>query len=316
MNIGILSRDKQCYSTIRLQNVARNIGHTVIVMSPFDCYLHIEGKGYKIYHHQMVADNLDVIIPRLSLVTAKYGLEVIEHFEWAGVPVINNAEAIANARNKFRSLRILASKGIPVPPTFTLGSTEFLPQAVKRTGRYPFIIKPFEGTQGRGIMLLNARHSLSSALDAMCDLRQNYVVQPFIAEAAGKDIRALVIGGQLVGSMQRKARDGEFRANIHRGGEGTLIELETEYEDVALEAAEAMKLDIAGVDMLKTQNGPLVLEVNPSPGFEGLELATGLNIAREIISHAVSRCRRKDGKKVRKGEHKILSSSPKKLVDE
>jgi len=316
MKIGILSRDKQCYSTIRLQNVAKSMGHTAIVMSPFDCYLHIEGKGYKIYHRQSVADNLDVLIPRLSLVTALYGLEVIEHFEWADVPVVNNAKAIANARNKFRSLRILSSHGIPVPSTFTLGSTEFLSQAVKRTGRYPFVIKPFEGTQGRGIMLLDAHHSLSSALDAMCDLRQNYIVQPFIAEAAGKDIRALVIGGKLVGAMQRKARDGEFRANIHRGGEGTLIELDAEYEDVALEATEALKLDIAGVDILRTKNGPLVLEVNPSPGFEGLELATGLNIAKEIINFAVSRGRRKGGKKSRKGEDKMCSGFPKKLVDE
>jgi len=313
MKIGILSRDKQSYSTTRLQTVARNMGHAVVVMNPFDCYLHIEGRGYKIYHCRFVVDNIDVLIPRLSLATARYGLEVIEQFEWAGVQVINSAKAISNARNKFRSLRILAANGIPVPPTFTLGTTEFLSQAVKRTGRYPFIIKPFEGTQGRGIMLLDTQYALSSALDAMCDLRQDYIVQPFIAEAAGRDIRALVIGGKLVGAMQRKARDGEFRANIHRGGEGTLIELDAEYEDVALESTAALQLDVAGVDMLQSKNGPLVLEVNPSPGFEGLELATGLNIAKEIIKYAVSRNGRKDKKKAG-GQNG--NSSPNRSVDE
>jgi len=316
MKLGILSKDKQCYSTIRLQNVAKNMGHTVAVMNPFDCYLHIEGRGYKIYHRQFVADNIDVLIPRLSLATARYGLEVVEHFEWVGVCAINSAEAISNARNKFRSLRILVANGIPVPPTFTLGTTEFMSQAVKRTGRYPFIIKPFEGTQGRGIMLLDTQYALSSAIDAMCDLRQDYIVQPFIAEAAGRDIRALVIGGKLVGAMQRKAREGEFRANIHRGGEGTLIELDAEYEDIALEATAAMQLDVAGVDILQSKNGPLVLEVNPSPGFEGLERATRLNIAKEIIKYAASRCGKKENKKAERGKDKMNSPSRSKLVDE
>lgn len=289
MKIGILSRGQENYTTKRLYQASRRLGHAAIVMDPFDCYLHIGCKGRAIYHQQRVMDNLDVVLPRLSSVTARYGLEIVEHFEWVGVTVINNATAIANARNKFRSLRMLAAHDIPIPPSFTVGSMDFLEQAIRRTGEYPFIIKPFEGTQGEGIILLETLLSLASTLDAMCNLHQDYVVQPFIEEAAGEDIRALVIGGKLICAMKRKAQKGEFRANIHRGGVGISIELEPEYAEIALKAADVMQLDIAGVDMLETREGPIVLEVNPSPGFEGLEAATGRNIARTIIEYAVRR---------------------------
>ena len=288
MRIGILARGKESYSVKRLHKAANRMGHVVTLMDPFDCYLHIGCKGRAIYHRRRPVDNLDVIIPRFSAATARYGLEVAEHFEWIGVPLVNSARAIDNARNKFASLRILASYGVPVPPTFTVGSTEFLEQSVRRAGNYPFIAKPFEGTQGKGIMLLDTPNALSSAIGAMCDLYRDYIIQPFIGEASGQDIRALVIGGKLICAMQRIARDGEFRANIHRGAVGIMIELKTEYAEIALQAADAMQLGISGVDILETKKGPVVIEVNPSPGFEGLEAATDMDIARKMIEYAVS----------------------------
>ncbi|HIE27663.1 TPA: RimK family alpha-L-glutamate ligase [Candidatus Poribacteria bacterium] len=288
MRIGILSRGKENYSVKRLHKAANRMGHVVTLMDPFDCYLHIGCKGHAIYHRRRPVNNLDVVIPRLGAATARYGLAVIEHFEWVGVPLVNSARAIDDARNKFRSLRILASHDIPVPPTFTIGSTEFLEQSVRRTGNYPFIAKPFEGTQGKGIMLLDTPRSLSSTIGAMCDLYRDYIIQPFIEEAKGRDIRALVIGGELICAMQRIARGSEFRANIHRGAVGIMIELKTEYAEIALKAAAAMQLGISGVDILATQKGPVVIEVNPSPGFEGLEAATGMDIARKMIKYAVA----------------------------
>jgi ribosomal protein S6--L-glutamate ligase len=293
MRIGILSRGKENYSVKRLHRAANRMGHVVTLMDPFDCYLHIGCKGRTIYHRRRPVDNLDVVIPRLSAATARYGLTVIEHFEWVGVPLINSARAIEDARNKFRSLRILESHGIPVPPTFTVGSTEFLDKSVKRTGNYPFIAKPFEGTQGKGIVLLDTPLSLSSTIGAMCDLYRDYIIQPFIGEAAGRDIRALVIGGELICAMQRIARNGEFRANIHRGAMGVMIELKSEYAEIALRAANAMQLGISGVDILETKKGPVVIEVNPSPGFEGLEAATGMDIARKMIEYAISCAKQK-----------------------
>jgi ribosomal protein S6--L-glutamate ligase len=293
MRIGILARGKENYSIKRLHRAANRMGHVVTLMDPFDCYLHIGCKGHAIYHRRRPVDNLDVVIPRLGAATARYGLTVVEHFEWVGVPLVNSAKAIDDARNKFRSLRILESHGIPVPPTFTVGSTEFLEHSARRTGNYPFIAKPFEGTQGRGIMLLDTPLALSSTIGAMCDLYKDYIIQSFIEEAAGRDIRALVIGGELICAMQRIARDGEFRANIHRGAVGIMIELKTEYAEIALKAADAMQLGISGVDILETKKGPVVIEVNPSPGFEGLEAATGMDIARKMIEYAVSCAKKK-----------------------
>ena len=288
MRIGILARGKETYSVKRLHRAANRMGHVVTLMDPFDCYLHIGCKGRSIYHRRRPVDNLDIVIPRFSAATARYGLEVAEHFEWVGVPLVNSTKAIENARHKFKSLRILASNDVPVPPTFTLGSTEFLEQSVRRTGDYPFIAKPFEGTQGRGIILLDTPRSLDSAIGAMCDLSRDYIIQPFIEEADGRDIRALVIGRKVICAMQRIARDGEFRANIHRGAVGVMIDLKTEYEQIALKAADAMQLGISGVDILETNKGPMVIEVNPSPGFEGLEAATDMDIARKMIEYAVS----------------------------
>ncbi len=283
MKIGILSRGPQNHATRRLSEAAFNAGHTAEILDPFGFYLHIGGDKSRITYHGKPVEDFDVLVPRLSRTTARYGEEVVAHFEWIGTPVVNRAKSIAAARHKFHSLRILAQHGLPVPPSLTVGSAAFLENAVAEMGNYPFILKPFHGTHGRGIMLLDTPTSLTSAVDALCDLHEDYVIQPFIAEAGGVDIRVLVVGGEAIAAMKRSASAGEFRANVHRGASGEAVSLPDEYTDVAVKATEALVLEIAGVDLLQTNEGPVVLEVNPSPGFEELESVTGVNIADVII---------------------------------
>ena len=284
MKIAILSRGPQNHSTRSLSEAAQRKGHTAEILDPFGFYLHIGGDNSRITYHGKPVEDFDVLVPRLSRTTVQYGEEVVAHFEWVGTPVVNRSKSIAAARHKFRSLRILAQHGLPVPPSLTVGSAAFLENAVAEMGNYPFILKPFHGTHGRGIMLLDTPTSLTSAVDALCDLHEDYVIQPFITEAGGVDLRVLVVGGEAVAAMQRRAPVGEFRANVHRGASGEGIpSLPDEYIDVAIKAAGALGLEIAGVDLLQTNEGPVVLEVNPSPGFEELESVTGVNIADVII---------------------------------
>ena len=288
MKIGILSRGPQNHSTRSLSEAAERIGHTAEILDPFGFYLHIGGNKSRITYQGRPAEDFDVLIPRLSRTTVQYGEEVVAHFEWIGTPVVNRAKAIAAARHKFHSLRILAQHGLPTPPSLTVGSATFLDNAVAEIGDYPFILKPFHGTHGRGVMLLDTPTSLTSVVDALCDLHENYVIQPFIAEANGVDLRVLVVGGKAIAAMKRSAPVGEFRANIHRGASGETVTLPDEYIDVAIKAAAALELEIAGVDLLQTSEGPVVLEVNPSPGFEELEGVTGVNIAAAIIEFVVA----------------------------
>ena len=293
MKIGILSRGPQNHSTRSLSEAAFNAGHTAEILDPFGFYLHIGGAGNRLTYYGGSAENFDVVIPRLSRTTAQYGEEVVAHFEWIGTPVINRARPIATARHKFHSLRILAQHGLPIPPSLTVGSSEFLENAVAGMGDYPFILKPFYGTHGRGVMLLDTPTSLTSAVDALCDFHHDYVIQPFIAEAGGVDIRVLVVGGEAIAVMKRSAPPGEFRANIHKGGAGEMVALPEDYIDTAIKAAAALELEIAGVDLLQTNEGPVILEVNPSPGFEELEAVTGINIAAAIIEFAAKFVQRK-----------------------
>ena len=287
MKIAILSRGSQNYSTRRLTEAALSAGHTAQVLNPFGFNLQIGSTGKRIYYKGVSAEDCDVVLPRLSAATAVYGGEIVTHFEWIRIPVINRAIPIGNARNKFRTLRILAECGLPVPPSLATGSTDSLDQALAMIGDYPFIMKPFEGTHGDALLLMDTRTSLRSATGAMCDLHQDYIIQPFIKESAGKDFRVMVVGGRAVASMKRIAQAGEFRSNIHRGARGTSVELPSECVEIAIRAAGIMELEVAGVDLLLTPEGPLVLEVNPSPGLEEIETVTGLRIAEEIIEFSV-----------------------------
>ena len=289
MKIAILSRGPQNHSTSSLVEAAEKARHTANVCDPFGFYLQIGGNGQSIIYEGMPANQFDVVIPRLSAATARYGGEVVSHFEWIGIPVVNTAEAIAAARNKFSSLRILAQHGLPIPPSLTVGSATYLQDSAKDIGDYPYIIKPFYGTHGIGVMLLDTPTSLTSTVEAMCDLHRDYIIQSFIAEAAGVDIRILVVGGNVVAAMKRSAVSGEFRANIHQGANGAKIKLTDEYKDIAIAAANALQLDIAGVDLMQTKNGPVILEVNQSPGFEELEAVSGVDIAKTMIEFAVNK---------------------------
>ena len=287
MKIAILSRGPQNHSTRSLVEAAQKARHTADVCDPFGFYLKIGGNGHRITYHGEPAEDYDVVIPRLSSATARYGGEVVLHYEWIGIPVVNTANAIAEARHKFKSLRTLAQHGLPIPPSLTVGSATYLEDTSQEIGDYPYIIKPFYGTHGIGVMLLDTPTSLTSTVEAMCDLHRDYIVQSFIAEAAGVDIRVLVVGGNIIAAMERCAGPGEFRSNIHQGAYGTQITLTAEYKRIAIDAASALQLDIAGVDIMKTKNGPVILEVNPSPGFEELESVSGVNIAKSMIDFAV-----------------------------
>jgi ribosomal protein S6--L-glutamate ligase len=295
MKIAILSLRSQSSGTQRLTEAALVAGHTVQVLDPFGCYLHIGGKGKSIYYNGVPAEDFDVVLPRLGKVTAQYGLEVVAHFEWLGVPVINRALPITNARHKFRSLRILAQHGLPVPPSFTAGSAQFLDCAVHQTGDYPFIMKPFEGSQGKAILLLDTPTALASAVNVLCnDLYHDYVIQPYMCGTDGKasvvsDIRVIVVGAKVIGGMRRIAQAGEFRANLHQGGRGERIDLPDLYSNIAIRATDVLGLDVAGVDVLETDDGPVILEVNPSPGME-VETVTGIPIAEAIIAFAAEYC--------------------------
>jgi len=287
MNIAILSRGPDNHSTRSLVEAAEKAGHSANVHDPFGFYLLIGGNGNRITYNGQPAEEYDVIIPRLSSATARYGGEVLHHYEWLGIPIVNSVHAITDARHKFRSLRILAQHGLPIPPSLTVGSATYLEDISSEIGEYPFILKPFHGTHGVGVMLLDTPTSLTSTVDALCDMHRDYVIQSFIAEAAGVDIRILVVGGKAIAAMKRRALKGEFRANIHQGANGEAIKLTEEYKRIATAAADALQLNIAGVDLLQTKNGPVILEVNPSPGFEELQSVTGIDIAKTMIDFAV-----------------------------
>ena len=293
MKIGILSRASQSYTTQRLVEAAKSAQHQVYVLDPFrfsllisdcsnisqnplcfrpdDSSLPPPTQELQILYDGALVDDFDLILPRLSITTAPFASEVVAHFEALGVPLLNKSQQILVARHKFRSLRRLTEHGIPVIPSFTTGSPEFLENSVSKIGTYPILMKPFQGTHGRGLMLLDTAISLRSSVEVMCELHQDYVVQPFIGSSSGRDIRIIVVGGQAVAAMQRTAQVGEYRANFHRGGQGQLISISDQLRDLAIRATAAIGLEVAGVDLLET-NGTLedtayaVLEVNPSPG--------------------------------------------------
>lgn len=288
MRIGIISRGKKNYSTRRLVEAAHELDHRVTLMDPWDCTMYLAAGGPGITHNERSVEGLDVVIPRLGTATADYGLEVVAHFQHVGVPCVNGAAAIETARHKWRSLRVLAERGLPVPATFLAGAPGDLDRGVKRVGGYPLITKPFEGTQGSGLMLFETPLTMKSALTAFWDMGKNFIAQEFSPEASGRDIRVLVVGGSVIGAMERVAAEGDFRANLHRGGHARAIRASEEIAEIAVRATSALGLGISGVDLLRLGGELVVLEVNPSPGFEGFEQATRLDVARVMIKHAMA----------------------------
>jgi ribosomal protein S6--L-glutamate ligase len=227
-----------------------------------------------------------VAVPRIGASVTAAGLAVVRQLEALGVPVVNGAVGIANSRDKLRALQLLAQAGVDMPRTVLARGGGDIKELVAHVGGLPAILKLIQGTQGVGVMIAHSEAEVESILSTLWDLGQEILLQEFIAESRGRDVRALVVGDRVAGAMRREARSGEFRSNLHRGGEGSAVELAPGYAQAAVRAARVLGLDVAGVDLLEAESGPKVMEVNSSPGFEGLERATGLDIAGAIVDYA------------------------------
>lgn len=285
MKIVILSRNPKLYSTQRLVEAAKKRKHEVLVVDHLKCNIEIEKKSPKIYYKGEYIDDVDAVIPRIGASVTFYGTAVIRQFEMMKVFTSVSSTALTRSRDKLSSLQILARAGVGLPKTVFTNYTKEVEHVVNSVGGAPMVLKLLEGTQGLGVVLAETKNAATSVLEAFNGLGARVIAQEFIKEAGGADIRAFVIDGKVVGAMKRQGKEGEFRSNLHRGGNATVIELSDDEEKTAIKAAKALGLGVAGVDMLQSSKGPLVLEVNSSPGLEGIENATGKNIAREIIRY-------------------------------
>ena len=285
LNIAILSRGASLYSTQSLFRAARSRGHYVRVVDHQRCSIVIEhGVPQVIYEgHRLIG--MDALIPRIGASVTDYGAAVIRQFELMGVYTATRSEALIMARDKLKCLQKLCAEDVNVPRTFICGIPEDVPDLLEKLGGAPVIIKLLESTHGVGVILAETQSTAISIVEAFSKLEQPVLLQEFIREAEGADVRAFVVGRQVVASMLRQATEGEFRSNLHRGAEATPVELTPQEEKVVLKAARLMGLDIAGVDILRSKKGPLVMEVNASPGLEGIETTTGVDIAGAIIQN-------------------------------
>lgn len=287
LNIHLLSCGPNLYTTRRLVEAGRKLGHDVEVINTLLCELFVERGDPVIVYKRRTLKKPDVVLPRIGASITQYGLAVVNQYDMMQVPVVNNSVPIQRARDKLRALQLLARFNLDVPKTVITRRAEDIDAIAKRLGGYPLIMKVLQGTQGVGVMIARSRQELVSVLDAMWELGQDIIIQEFIKESKGRDIRALVVGDRVVGAMARTAKRGEFRSNIHRGAIGRALKLDEAYSEVAVKAARVMGLEVAGVDLLIGKHGPKVMEVNSSPGIEGLEAATKLGIAEEIMGHVV-----------------------------
>lgn len=284
----ILSRNIGLYTTRRLVEACDAAGVEAAVVDPLELALLLPDGGTPSIHRGAHAlERPDLVLPRIGTNITEYGIAVLYHFELMGVPVLNESSAVYRARDKLRSLQVLSSRGLRIPPTLMARSPESVEWCIGQLGGPPVVLKLLQGTQGVGVMLAESLTGAEAILDAMWGLGQNILVQKFIAESKGRDVRAIVIGDRVAACMRRVARAGSFRSNIHRGGRGEIVDpIPPEIESTALAAARAVGLRIAGVDMLESADGPLVTEVNVSPGLEGIEAATGRDLAGEMIAYA------------------------------
>lgn len=283
MNIKILSRSASLYSTNVLVQAAIKRKHNVQVIDPLNCDIIIEKKKPEIYYRGKKLDHVDAVIPRIGASITFYGTAVVRQFEMMNVFTTVQSQALVNSRDKLRSLQILSKAGLGLPKTVFTNYSKDVSEVISHVGGAPLIIKLLEGTQGLGVVLAETKTAAESVLEAFNGLQARVIVQEYIKEAKGADIRVLVVDGQVVGAMKRQGKEGEFRSNLHRGGSAQIIQLSDEEENAAIKAAKALKLGVAGVDMLQSERGPLILEVNSSPGLEGIETATGKDIAKTII---------------------------------
>ncbi|RAJ12155.1 30S ribosomal protein S6--L-glutamate ligase [Olleya aquimaris] len=285
MNIVILSRNANLYSTDRLVEEGENRGHKIEIIDPLKCDIIIEKEKPTIYYKDRYLDYVDAVIPRIGASVTFYGCAVVRQFEMMNVFTTASSDAILRSRDKLKSLQRLSKAGIGMPKTVFTNYSRDVEEVIEHVGGVPVIIKLLEGTQGLGVVLAETKNAAESVLEAFNGLEARVIVQEFIKEAKGADLRALVVDGHVVGAMKRQGKDGEFRSNLHRGGSADIIKLSEDELKVAMKASRALKLPVCGVDMLQSARGPLLLEVNSSPGLEGIEKATGRNIARSIITY-------------------------------
>jgi ribosomal protein S6--L-glutamate ligase len=285
MRLAILSRKASLYSTRRLKEAAVARGHKARVIDFLRCTMEVKAKNPKVYYRGKPLA-VDAIIPRIGASVTFYGTAIVRQFEMMGVYSTAESQAIVRSRDKLRSMQLLSREGIGLPTTAFARSVKDTQSVIDLVGGAPLIIKLLEGTQGRGVVLAETAKAAESVIDAFRQLDANILVQEFIKEAGGADLRAFVVGERVVASMIRQAAPGEFRSNLHRGGSAEATELSTKERRTALASARALGLGIAGVDMVRSARGPLVLEVNSSPGLEGIENATGVDVAAEIIEYA------------------------------
>jgi ribosomal protein S6--L-glutamate ligase len=283
MKIAILSRGPKLYSTRRLVEAAEQRGHEVVVLDHLKCVLVIEKGHPHIFYGGKEVTGIDAIIPRIGTSVTFYGAAVVRQFEQMKVFSSVESQALVRSRDKLRSLQLLAKAGIGMPKTAFASIPKNIENVLEQVGGAPVVIKLLEGTQGIGVILAETHKSAKSVIESFLALKANILVQEFIKEAGGADIRAFIVDGKIVGAMKRQGLPGEFRSNLHRGGSANVIELTKEERETAIKAAKKLGLSIAGVDMLQSSRGPLVMEVNSSPGLEGIEGATGVDIAGKII---------------------------------
>ena len=285
MKIIILSRQPNLYSTRRLVEAGEELGHEIRIVDHLKCNIEIEKKSPKVYYDGGYLEKVDAIIPRIGASVTFYGTAVVRQFEMMKVFSAVESQALIRSRDKLRSLQLLARAGVGLPKTIFTNFSKNVEHVVESVGGAPVVLKLLEGTQGLGVILAESQNAAGSVMEAFNGLEARIIVQEFIKEAGGADIRAFVVDGEVIGAMKRQGKEGEFRSNLHRGGSANIVELTEEEEHTALVAAKAMGLGVAGVDMLQSSHGPLVLEVNSSPGLEGIEKATGIDIAKKIIRY-------------------------------
>ena len=283
MKIAILSRDRRLYSTRRLLEAAESNGHEVRVVDYLKCHMNIASRRPTIYLGEEELKGFDVVIPRIGASHTFFGTAVVRQFEMMGVYSVNESVAISRSRDKFRSLQLLARKGVGLPVTSFAHDPKAAQHLIKDCGGAPLVVKLLEGTQGVGVVLAETASAAESVIEAFRGLDANILVQEFIKEARGEDIRCFVVGEKVVASMKRQAKEGEFRSNLHRGGTASVVKITPEERATAVRTARVMGLNVAGVDLLRSNHGPVVLEVNSSPGLEGVEAATGKDVAGTIM---------------------------------
>ena len=297
MNIAVLSRNPSLYSTSRLVEAIEERGHQSRVIDHSKCDMLIQRNGLEIFYEGESLNGIDAIIPRIGASVTFYGTAVVRQFEMMDVFSVNRSISIVRSRDKLRSMQMLAAAGLGLPKTAFTNFSREEKKIIQQLGGAPLIIKLLEGTQGLGVVLAETQKAATSVVEAFHGLKARIIVQEFIKEAKAADIRAFVVDGEVVGAMKRQGKEGEFRSNLHRGGSATLIKLKRSENAAAVKAAKAMGLSMAGVDMLQSDRGPLILEVNSSPGLKGIEEATGVDVAGKIVEYIERNHKKKRTKK-------------------